>query len=239
MTVTTDTGNGTSGPGRVLITGGSSGLGAALAHAVADAGGTPIVFDLEPPSLVSAVFYRVDVADRQAVEQGVAAAVDKLGGLDAVVTAAGTDACGRLDEIPADRWENVINVNLLGTVRVVRAALPHLQKSHGHVVTVASTLALSAVSDATAYCASKFGVLGFSRSLIAETRGEIGVTTLIPGGMDTHFFDGRTEQYRPADNSTLNDPANVARAVLFALDQPAGCAVRELVICHEQEESWP
>nr|WP_279403168.1 hypothetical protein [Arthrobacter sp. JCM 19049] len=57
--------------------------------------------------------------------------------------------------------------------------------------------------------------------------------------MDTHFFDDRTEQYRPADNSRLNDPSRVAGAILFALSQPRGCEVRELLICHEGEDSWP
>ena len=64
-------------------------------------------------------------------------------------------------------------------------------------MTVASTLGLRVLSDATAYCASKFGVIGFSRALAVETQGRLGVTTLIPGGMQTAFFDGRAEQYRP------------------------------------------
>lgn len=229
----------TGGPGRVLVTGGSSGLGAAVARAVADAGGTPAVLDLAPTQLERGRSYAVDVTDRHAVERAVAQAARDLGGLEAVVTAAGIDRCGRLDEVAAEEWERVIAVNLLGTVSVVRAALPHLEASHGRVVTVASTLALRGVSDATAYCASKFGVLGFSRALAAETAGRIGVTTLIPGGMDTHFFDDRPDQYRPADNSMLNKPTDVARAVLFALTQPKGCEVRELLVAHENEGSWP
>jgi short-subunit dehydrogenase len=107
------------------------------------------------------------------------------------------------------------------------------------VVTVASTLGKRAVADATAYCASKFGVVGFSHALAAETGGEIGVTTMIPGGMKTRFFDDRTEQYKPQDDSRLNDPANVAQAILFALSQPKGCEVREMLVCHEEEGSWP
>lgn len=225
-------------PGRVLITGGSSGLGAAVAKAVAEAGGTPVVLDIQAPAEAQAQYYEVDVTDRSAVEHAVEqAAAD--GGLDAVVTAAGIDRCGKLDEVPADQWELVLGVNLLGTVSTARAALPHLEKSHGRLVTIASTLALRGVSDATAYCASKFGVLGFSKALAAETAGRLGVTTIVPGGMDTHFFDDRTEQYRPADNSRLNDPSRVSGAILFALSQPRGCEVRELLICHEGEDSWP
>jgi NAD(P)-dependent dehydrogenase (short-subunit alcohol dehydrogenase family) len=141
--------------------------------------------------------------------------------------------------VPADDWEQVIFVNLLGTVSVVRAALPYLKSSGGRVLTVASTLGKRALPEASAYCASKFGVIGFSQALAAETGGEIGVTTLIPGGMKTRFFDDRAERYKPRDDSRLNDPASVAQAVVYALSQPPGCEIRELVICHAQEDSWP
>lgn len=133
----------------------------------------------------------------------------------------------------------MIGVNLLGTVSAVRAALPYIERAHGRVITVASSLALRALPDATAYCASKFGVLGFSRALAAETAGRFGVTTLVPAGMRTSFFDHRPEAYRPAANAQLNEPSDVARAVVFALQQPPGCEIRDLVICPEEEPSWP
>ena len=226
-------------PGRVLVTGGASGLGAAVVAAVRSAGGQPVVLDRDQVPGDGVLSYAVDVSDRTAVAAAVLEAAEALGGLDAVVTAAGIDRCGRLDEVEAAEWERVIMVNLLGTANVVRAALPHLLKTHGRVVTVASSLGLKAVSDATAYCASKFGVIGFTRALAAETRGQIGVTTLIPAGMATKFFDDRDEKYRPQDDSRLNDPARVAAAVTFALGQPTGCEVRELVITHEEDDSWP
>lgn len=226
-------------PGRVLVTGGASGLGAAVVEAVRLNGGTPLVLDRNISAIAEAKAYEVDVSDTAAVTAAVREAAEAHGGLDAVVTAAGIDRCGRLEDVPAEEWEKVIGVNLLGTVSVVRAALPFLVESHGRVITVASTLGLRALPDATAYCASKFGVIGFSRALAAETAGRIGVTTMIPGGMKTHFFDDRAEQYKPQDDSRLNDPARVADAILFALSQPQGCEVREMLICHEEEGSWP
>lgn len=226
-------------PGRVLVTGGASGLGAAVVDAVLNAGGTPVVLDRDISTVSTVKAFEVDVSDRQAVEQAVREAAESLGGLEAVVTAAGIDRCGKLADVAADEWEKVIGVNLLGTVSVVRAALPYLMESRGRVVTVASTLGKRAVADATAYCASKFGVVGFSHALAAETGGRIGVTTMIPGGMNTHFFDDRTEQYKPQDESRLNSPANVAQAILFVLAQPPGCEVREMLICHAEEGSWP
>lgn len=224
--------------GRTLVTGGAAGLGAAVADAVAAAGGTPLVVDLDPSASPHAA-YAGDVTDTRAIEALVARIADEHGGLDAVVTAAGIDRPGRLDEIPGEVWERVIAVNLLGTAAVVRAALPALIASHGRVVTVSSSLGVRAVSDATAYSASKFGVIGFSRALAAETRGAIGVTTLIPAGMKTRFFDGRTAQYAPGEDANLNDPANVASAVLYALASPRGSEVREISVMHEEEPSWP
>jgi short-subunit dehydrogenase len=136
-------------------------------------------------------------------------------------------------------WERIVAVDLLATAAVIRAALPSLKQTHGTVVTIASTLGVKAVSDATAYCAAKFGVVGFTRALAAELAGQVGVTLVVPGGMRTSFFDGRSEQYKPGPDAILNDPANVAAAILFALNQPRGCAVRELVICAETETSYP
>jgi NAD(P)-dependent dehydrogenase (short-subunit alcohol dehydrogenase family) len=224
--------------GTVLVTGGASGLGAAVARAVGEAGGTPLVLDRVPPA-AGIDHEMVDLADRPATERAVAAIVARHPDLGAVVTAAGTDACGRLEDVAADDWERVVNVNLLGTASVIRAALPALTANEGRVVTVASTLGLRALSDATAYCASKFAIVGFTRALAAETAGRIGVTLLIPGGMDTGFFDSREERYKPPPDAKLNRPEDVAEAVLFALRQPPGCEVRELVVCPALETSWP
>ncbi|HEX7292342.1 MAG TPA: SDR family oxidoreductase [Conexibacter sp.] len=228
--------------GRVLVTGGASGLGAAVVQAVADGGGEPIVLDRQPPRDTDADvhFERVDLADARAAERAVARAIERHGGLDAVVTAAGTDACGKLDEVGGEDWDRVVRVNLLGTAAVVRAALPALERAdNGRVVTVASTLGLRVLSDATAYCASKFGVVGFSRALALETAGRVGVTMLVPGGMRTHFFDGRDPAYQPPPDAPLAPPEEVAAAVVFALGRPPGIELRELVVCPSEETSWP
>ncbi len=222
----------------VLVTGGSSGLGAAVVEAVERAGGTPIVLDrVHPRREVDAE--RVDLADTRAAEAAVRAAAERHGGLTGLVTAAGIDACGPLASVPGDQWERVVAVNLLGTAAVVRAALPFLERSRGRIVTVTSTLGLRVCPDATAYCASKFGVVGFTRALTAEVAERVGVTLLIPGGMRTAFFDGHPEEYKPGPDAHLNSPENVAEAVLFALRQPAGCEIRELIITPSLEPSWP
>jgi NAD(P)-dependent dehydrogenase (short-subunit alcohol dehydrogenase family) len=224
--------------GTVVVTGGASGLGAAVTQAVAEAGGRPVVLDRVEPAR-GLEHQLVDLADARAAEDAVREVSRRLGGIDAVVTAAGIDSCGRLDDVPGAEWDHVVLVNLLGTVAVVRAALPDLRARHGRVVTVSSTLGLRVLSDATAYCASKFGVVGFTRALAAETQGDVGVTLLVPGGMHTPFFDGRDEQYKPPPDAKLNRPRDVAAAVLFALRQPPGCEVREIVVAPSVEGSWP
>ena len=224
--------------GVVFVTGGSSGLGAAVVEAVSKAGGTPAVIDLVPPA-VDVPYAHADLSDSVAADAAVAELVSKVGPPTAVITAAGTDACGPLGEVPTAVWERVVAVNLLGTVAVIRAALPHLRASRGTVVTVSSTLGLRPAGDATAYCASKYAVVGFTRALAMELAGEVGVSLLVPGGMATHFFDGRAEQYRPGPGAKLNDPADVARTVVMALRQPTGCEIRELVVTASTEPSWP
>lgn len=224
--------------GTVFVTGGAAGLGAAVVEAVLASGGKPAVLDRATPR-ASVPSVEVDLADGAAAAEAVERLALAVGPPDAVVTAAGIDACGPLAEIPADDWERVLRVNLFGTVAVVRAALPHLVRSGGRVVTVSSTLGLRGASDATAYSASKFAIRGFSQSLAAELAGRVGVTCLVPGGMRTGFFDGRPEQYKPGPDADLNDPANVAQAVVTALRQPAGCEIRELLVMASGEASWP
>src|SRR5688572_5555116 len=108
--------------GNTLITGGASGLGAATALAVAAEGGKPIILDRRHPGN-DMPFEQVDLADREAVERAVQRVGVEHGRIDALVNAAGTDACGTLTDVSAEDWERVVQVNLLGTVSMTRAAL--------------------------------------------------------------------------------------------------------------------
>lgn len=222
----------------VLVSGGSSGLGAAVVAALHEAGTPAVVLDKQAPAGPAADFRLVDVSDSAATEEAVRSLGDEHG-LSGVVTAAGIDSCGPLTGVSTPDWERVVRVNLMGTAAVVRAAVPYLERVHGRVVTVASTLGLRPAGDATAYCAAKFGVVGFTRALAMELSGRVGVTLLVPGGMRTAFFDDRAEQYLPPDRDKLNRPEHVAATVVHVLNQPVGCEIRELVVCHESEPSWP
>ena len=224
--------------GTVLVTGGASGLGAAVARAVAEAGARPVVLDVNAPA-DGLDHELVDLADTRAAEEAVRGVVARHGDVRGVVTAAGIDVPGALGDVPAERWERVVAVNLLATAAVIRAALPALERSGGRVVTVASTLGLRVFGDASAYSASKFGVVGLSRALAVELQGRVGVTLLVPGGMRTAFFDDRTEQYKPGPDADLVDPGQMAEAVVFALSRPRGVELRELILTSATEPSWP
>jgi NAD(P)-dependent dehydrogenase (short-subunit alcohol dehydrogenase family) len=224
--------------GTVLVSGAASGLGRAVVDAVQATGGRAL--GLDRVAVPGVPHELVDLADGRAAEAAVRRLVDGAGGrLDGVFTAAGTDVPAPLDGLDGDAWDRIVAVNLLGTAAVVRAALPYLRGGNGRIVTCASTLGVRAVGDASAYCASKFGVVGFTRALSAELRGEVGVTLLVPGGMATAFFDGRDEQYKPGPDARLNRPQDVAQAVLFALGQPPGCEIKELLITPAGEPSYP
>jgi NAD(P)-dependent dehydrogenase (short-subunit alcohol dehydrogenase family) len=196
------------------------------------------VIDRQPPA-DGVPWVKCDLADTRAAEAATREVIALAGGLGGVVTAAGMDVPGALADVPAETWERIVTVDLFATAAVIRAAVPALVQSHGTAVTIASTLGVKAVGDATAYCAAKFGVVGFTRALAAELAGRVGVTLIIPGGMRTRFFDDRDERYKPGPDAILNDPADTADAVMFALRQPPGCAVRELVIAAETETSYP
>lgn len=224
---------------RVLVTGGASGLGLAIAEAVNRSGGQAFVLDRQQVAGNQISNFQVDLLDSESTRIGVMTAINEMGGLDAVVTAAGIDACGPLEKVSEEDWERVIGVNLMGTARVIRYALPALRESRGRIITIASTLGLRALPEASAYCASKFAVVGLTRSLAAELKSEVGVSMLIPGGMKTHFFDGREAKYQPGPDAELQQPEDVAFAVLAMLQQPLSSQMREVVVVPGGETSWP
>jgi NAD(P)-dependent dehydrogenase (short-subunit alcohol dehydrogenase family) len=221
----------------VVVTGGSSGLGAAICRALSDVRASVISLDRRTADDVDTI--EVDLADSASAERAMCEAVARLQGVDAVVCCAGIDVPGPLATTPRETWDRIVAVNLLGVAAVIRAAMPALEARRGRVVTVASTLGHRAVGDATAYCASKFGVVGFTRALAAECRDRVGVTLLTPGGMHTAFFDGRSDQYRPGPDARLADPAEIAAAVVWTLGRPEGVEVKELAIMAPGEASWP
>jgi len=183
-----------------------------------------------------------DVSDEAAVFRIVQDTVERFGRLDVVVNNAAVDHTVSIDEMSVGQWDQVIGVNLRGPFMFAKAALPVMraQKS-GHIVNIASTAATRAWANAAAYHASKWGLIGFGRALGVEGRPDnIRVTTVIPGGMRTHFFDRFVDQGIPMpDMDKLQDPANVAEAIVFAVRMPQQSVIQEMMVTPIGETSWP
>lgn len=237
----------------VLVTGAGSGLGEATAQAFAEAGCKVACVDLNGANAdrVSqkladnggeSIAFTCDVSNAEQVQQAVQKTVEQFGGLDIVVNNAAIDHTVSVEEMTIDEWDQVIGVNLRGPFLTAKAALPHMkERGSGHIVNVASTAALRAWANASAYHASKMGIVGFGRGLGVEGRPHnIKVTTVFPGGMKTHFFDRFDEQGIPKpDPDNLMDPARVAEAIVFAAAMPEQVVLQELMVTPLTETSWP
>lgn len=163
----------------VLITGAARGIGAALARELGRRGARLSLVGLEPELLAEtaesvageAKWFEADVTDRAALERAVAATVQHLGGIDVVVANAGIEAVGTVETMDPAVFERVIEVDLLGVWRTVRAALPHVLERRGYVLPIASAAAATHLGLMAPYAASKAGVEAFANSLRQELSG--------------------------------------------------------------------
>jgi NAD(P)-dependent dehydrogenase (short-subunit alcohol dehydrogenase family) len=236
-----------------IVTGAGSGLGEATAHRLARASACIACIDLDEErarqtaaaidaSGSIAIGIGCDVSDEGAVQAAIDRTLQTWDRIDVAVNCAGVDYVLGVDEMTVAQWDRIIGVNLRGPFLVARAVFPVMkQLGGGDIVNVASTAALRAWGNASAYHASKWGLLGFSRGLGVEGRADgIRVTTIIPGGMNTHWFDSFPEQGIPLpDQGNLQDPGNVADAIAYAVTLPRGSVVQEMLVTPLSETSWP
>ncbi len=237
----------------VLVTGAGSGLGEATTHAFASAGCSVACIDINEKEigrvckdLISqdaiSVAVQCDVGDPTAVVRTVQSVYEQFKQLDIIVNCAAIDYTLSVDEMTVEQWDKVMNVNLRGPYLFAKAALPIMRQHHsGHIINIASTAATRAWANASAYHASKWGLIGFSRGLGVEGRPYgVRVTTVIPGGMRTHFFDRFVEQGIPLpEERNLQEAANVADVIVFAAQVPPESALQEVIITPLTETSWP
>ena len=173
---------------RAIVTGGASGIGLATARLLADRGAAVAVLDLNPAGLPEKLAgFTADVADDASVRTAVEAAVSALGGLDILVNNAGIGAVGGVEDNPDAQWHQVFDVNVVGIVRVTRAALPHLRGSqHAAIVNVCSIAATAGLPQRALYSASKGAVLSLTLAMAADhVREGIRVNCVNPGTVDT------------------------------------------------------
>ncbi|MFE0403214.1 SDR family NAD(P)-dependent oxidoreductase [Streptomyces nigra] len=198
-----------------LVTGGASGIGRATADLLAGRGARVAVLDLDPSSVDKPLLaYRADVTDDTSVRAAVADAVAALGGLDVLVNNAGVGAQGTVEDNDDTEWHRVLDVNVLGMVRVARAALPHLRASaHAAIVNTCSVAATAGLPQRALYSASKGAVHALTLAMAADhVREGVRVNCVNPGTVDTPWV-GRLLDAAP-------DPA-AERAALEAR-QPTG-----------------
>lgn len=225
-------------PRRVLVTGGTRGIGLAIARRLRNSGWQVAVLARSPgglgawadesgadhPAMVC------DVADFDAVERSVSELSERWGGIDALVCAAGGGVFGPTESLTSGQWSTQIDINLTGTFHACRAVLPGmLARGAGHLLNVLSVASVRAFPQSAGYVASKWGAYGLTLALAEEFRGRgIRVTALLPGSTDTPFWDSLGGA--PFPKKDMLTPAQVADAAAWALESPTGVSVDEIRI---------
>jgi NADP-dependent 3-hydroxy acid dehydrogenase YdfG len=225
-----------------FVTGASRGIGAAVSRARAGEG---VSVGLASRSgddlgLENAVGLACDVRDHAQVEAAVAATVERFGRLDICVANAGVGSYHTLVDTPLDHLEQMIDVNLKGTIYAARAAIPHLIASgEGDLVTVASEAGRRGLPGEAVYCASKFGQVGLTRALDHELR-EHGVrcTNVCPGGVATDFALEEGYGRTPDVLEGMMTAEEVAEVVLFCITRPRSHRILETALRPMTEQSW-
>jgi NAD(P)-dependent dehydrogenase (short-subunit alcohol dehydrogenase family) len=232
-----------------IVTGGARGLGEQISRVLAAEGVHVAVADVREDAAKAvaddidrsggrASGVGVDLTSAQEVPEVVRAVASELGRVDILVNNAGTDVTASIDELTVAEWDRVLAVNLRGPFLMAKSVLPLMTaRGSGHIVNVVSTAAKRAWANASAYHASKWGLLGFSHALHVEARAAgVKVTAVVAGGMRTPFL---LERFPDLDLTTLQDPRNVAETVRFVLTQPAETVIPEVMVIPMRETSWP
>lgn len=177
----------------VLITGGGAGIGLATAELLLARGAQVAILDLDTSGAAPGCeCHQGSVTDDSAIQKAVGAVAEKHGRIDVLVNNAGVSFYGTVEDGALDEWARVIDINMLGVVRMTRAALPHLRRSsHGAIVNIASCLSQTGLAKRALYSATKGGVEALSRAMAADLVSEgIRVNCVNPGTVDTAFVQG-------------------------------------------------
>jgi 2-keto-3-deoxy-L-fuconate dehydrogenase len=222
-----------------VVTGGASGIGAAVCSELLDRGATVASLDLSPTTDQEGTLnFPTDVSDDRQVHDAIEAVVREMGGIDIVVNCAGIGAQGTVANGDDDEWRRVFDINVMGIVRVSRAALPHLRKStSASIVNVGSIAATVGLSQRALYSASKGAVHALTRAMAADHIGEnIRVNAVSPGTADTPWI-GRLlanasdpeQEFRALaarqPHGRLVSAKEVAKAIVYLASPSSGSSV--------------
>ena len=224
-----------------VITGASRGIGAAVARMFHERGVNLGLVSRagDDLGLDGAMASAADVRDPNALDAFCRGVAERFGGIDIVVANAGVGAYGPFLELAPEHLDEMIDVNLKGTLYAIRAALPHMLGREGDVITLASEAGRRGLPYEAVYCASKFGQVGFTRALDGELREKgIRCTNVCPGGVATEFAleagRGRTEDVLPG----MMTAEDVAEVVVFVLERPRRMRILETAFRPMTEASW-
>jgi NADP-dependent 3-hydroxy acid dehydrogenase YdfG len=225
-----------------FVTGASGGIGAAVARVLHGEGARLALASRRGNDLGldDALGLVCDVRDQTQLEEAVQATVDRFDRLDILVANAGVGAYGPFLELGRDDVEEIVDVNVKGTIYAVRAALPHLIASgEADIVTLASEAGRRGLPYEAVYCASKFAQVGLTRALDHELR-ERGVrcTNVCPGGVATEFAMGRGRTPDMPELAGMMSAEDVAEVVLFVLTRPRNHRILETAFRPMTEPSW-
>lgn len=237
----------------VLVTGASSGIGEATGRALAKAG-YHVVLAARRTDRIEAVAQEIinqggqastltlDVTDFEAVTAGVEQIVQEHGQLDSVVCNAGVMLLAGIADADVNEWRRMIDVNVMGVSYTIKAALPHLLKSKGHIVAVSSVAGRVTVPQFSMYCATKWAVFAFCDTIRQELAPQdVRVTLIEPGGVSTelmdHITDDTSKQFLQEFEKSMEflKPEDIAAGVVYALTQPPNVSVSELTIRPTQQ----
>ena len=230
----------------VLITGGSTGIGAEVARLLASHGAHVAIAARRKDKLDEVVAtieaaggtakaYSLDVTDKTQVEAVVAATVADFGKLDVLINNAGLMPIRPMAEVNTDEWDAMIDVNLKGTLYGIAAALPRfLAQESGHIINLSSVAGVKVFAPGgTVYSGTKFAVSAISEGLRQEVGDKIRVTSIAPGAVESdlkHSTSGSARDTVLEFYEKAIPAASVARAIAFAIEQPADVDINEIVL---------
>ncbi len=230
----------------ILITGASSGIGEATARLLAEKGAQVVLGARRTERLAqlceqiraaggSAQYQAVDVTRRADVQAFVDFAVHHYGRVDVIVNNAGVMPLSRLDALKVAEWDQMIDVNIRGVLHGIAAGLPLMQRQKsGQFINIASIGAYAVSPTASVYCATKFAVRAISEGLRQEVGGDIRVTVISPGVTESDLAESISDEDSRAlmrDFRSIAIPAMaIARAIAYAVEQPADVDVSELIV---------